>query len=96
MDTQKTIILHLEPREYEQLEAAARRKGMAPDVLVRSLVEDALNDDVLNDPERRKQAMYDALDVLDRLAGMTRGLPEVDAVQIVREGREELERRSIF
>jgi hypothetical protein len=96
MNAQKTITLHLEPREYEQLEAAAHRKGMAPDVLVRSLIDDALRDDVFNDPERYKQAMYDALEALDRLAEMRQDLPEVDAVQIVREGREELERRSII
>ena len=92
MDTHKTINLHLAPGEYELLEAVARRKGMAPDVLVRSLVDDALNDDALNDPERRKQAMYDALDALDKLAST---MPAFDAEKLVREGREELEQRSM-
>jgi hypothetical protein len=36
MDTPDTITIQLDDREYEHLEAAARRKGMAPDVLVRS------------------------------------------------------------
>ena len=96
MDTPNTITIQLDDREYKHLEAAARSKGMAPDVLVRSLVDDALREDIFNDPEQYKQAMYDALEALDRLAEMRQGLPEVDAVQIVRKGREELERRSIL
>lgn len=64
MDTPNTITIQLENREHEHLKAVAHRKGMTPDVLVRTLIDDALNDDVLNDPERGKQAMYDALDKL--------------------------------
>jgi len=96
MDTPDTITIQLDDREYEHLEAAARRKGMAPDVLVRSLVDDALKENILNDPEPRKQAMHDARDGLDKLTEMRHSLPEVDAVQIVREGRDEFDRRSIF
>lgn len=91
MSTQKTITLHLDEREYEQLEAAARRKGMEPAALLRSLVDDVL-DDVLDDPERRKQAMNDALEALDRLAAT---MPPFDVEKLVREGRDELDQRSM-
>ena len=92
MDTPNTITIQLDDREYKHLEAAARSKGMAPDVLVRSLVDDAIRDEILNDPERRKQAMSDALDALDKLAAR---MPAFDAEKLIREGREELEERPI-
>lgn len=92
MSTQKTITIHLDEDAYQRLEAEARRKGLEPDVLVESYVHGALPRQQ-DDAEERKQR---ALDALDRLAKIRVNLPEIDAVQIARESREELERRSIF
>lgn len=93
MSTQRTITIQFDDREYERLLAAARRKGTSPEALLRFLVHDVLHESEENDPERRKR---EALAALDRLAELTRDLPEIDAVQIVRDGRDELEQRSIF
>lgn len=93
MSTQRTITIEFDDSEYERLEEAARRRGTSPEALLRFLVDDALHEAAENDPERRKR---EALAALDRLAELTRDLPEIDAVQIVREGRDELEQRSIF
>ena len=92
MSTQKTITIHLDEDDYERLEAEARRKGMQPDVLVESYVHGALpgNED---DAEHRRQQMLGALEEFDRLAAT---MPPFDAEKLVREGREELERRSMF
>lgn len=92
MSTQKTITVHLDTHEYEQLEAEARRKGMGPDALVQSYVHRALKSGH-EDVEQRRREMLKALEDLDQIAAE---MPPFDAEKLVREGREELERRSIF
>lgn len=92
MSAQKTITVRLEAEDYNRLEAEARRQGMEPDALAQTYVRDGLPDDPTED-ERRMQA---GLDALARLAELRADLPEVDAVEIARQSREDLERRSIF
>ena len=93
-----TVSVQLHAADYERLESAARQLGLSPDVLVRAYVRAGLRGGATEDAmeqERRRQA---GLDALDRLAALREdlrgdGYPSVDAVQIVREGREELEQR---
>jgi hypothetical protein len=68
---------------YEALEAEAQRRHVAPDDLADELVRQQL-------PADAKQ-MRDALDALGSVSAR---MPEVDAVQLMREGRDELERRA--
>jgi hypothetical protein len=90
----KTITLRLEADEYARLEAEAERQGMQPDALAREYVRARLCDGE-TDAERKRRIGLEALDRLAALRDEIRraGYPAVDAVQLVREGREELERR---
>lgn len=72
----------LKQETYDALEAEAERRHVAPDDLADELVRLQLPADV--------QRMNDALNALDALSVDV----DVDAVQLVREGREELERRT--
>lgn len=92
MSAQNTITVHLEADDYNRLQTEARRQGMEPDALAQTYVRDGLPDDAA-DYARRMQA---GLDALDRLAELTVDLPPVDAVEVARRSREDLERRSIF
>lgn len=67
------------------LEAEAERRQLAPDALATELVRERL-------PAGGTSEMAEALAALE---AVRRRMPEVDAVQLVREGREELERRSL-
>lgn len=91
MSNQKTITIHLDEDDYQRLEAEARRRGLEPDVLVQDYVHSALP--VGRSTEHRKQQMQKALEEFDRLAA---SMPPFDAEQLVRESRDELERRSLF
>jgi hypothetical protein len=93
METAKAVTFHLTPAEYERLEAEALRLGLTPVALARSYVLAALPVDPEADAEERRRR---GLAALARLAELTADLPPVDAVQIARESREELERRSII
>jgi len=62
------------------LEAEARRRRVAPDVLVAELVRDGL----AHGPATR--AIAGALSALD---AASQRMPEADAVRLIREGREE-------
>jgi predicted DNA-binding protein len=89
----KAITVRLDPADYERLEAEAKRLGMSPGTLARDFVRDCLKEIETGDERKRR-----ALEVLDRLeklrAELRRaGYPAVDAVKLVREGREELEQR---
>lgn len=90
MSNQKAVTIHLDDDDYKRLEAEARRKGLEPGVLVESYVHGALG----RDQDQVAQRKQRALDALERLARLRDGLPEIDAVQVARESREELERRS--
>lgn len=92
MAQSKAITLHLAPADYERLAAEAQRRGLSVGELARTYVQAALPAEGIWTEERRKAA----LEALDRLAELRADLPPVDAVQIARESRKDLERRSIF
>jgi predicted transcriptional regulator len=75
-----TVRLH--PETYEALEHEAERRHVAPDELAEELVRGQLP------PARRA-----IRETLDKLAAIRERMPEVDAVQLVRDGRRDLEER---
>lgn len=78
-------IIHLPADFYERLEREAARRGVEPDALAAELLAAEL-----------APAGFDwdkALSELAEIRGRVRG--DVDAVALVREGREELEHRSL-
>lgn len=95
MSGTKAITLRLDPGDYQRLEAEARRLGMQPGTLARVYVRAALAGITEDEAERRRRTGLEALERLAALREELRraGYPSVDAVKLVREGREELERR---
>lgn len=92
MSAPKAITLWVGLEDYECLGAQAVRLGVTSPKLAGMYVESGL-DGSSTVGEKRHQA---GLDALDRLAELTRDLPAVDAVQVARESRAELEERSSF
>jgi predicted DNA-binding protein len=88
MSVSKAITVRLDSADYERLEAEAKRLGMSPGALARAFVQSSLNEIETADERKRR-----GLEALERLAQLTADLPPVDAVQIARESREELEQR---
>lgn len=78
--------IRLRPATYEALEVEAARRHVPPDELADELVRGQL---VAARP--RSGSMGDALAALEELGAR---MPEVDAARLVREGRDELDRRS--
>jgi hypothetical protein len=78
-------VIHVTPDAYDRLEREAGRRGVQPDELADELLAAELapaNSDL-------KSILADLADVRSRVRG------PVDAVAVVRKGREELEQRSL-
>lgn len=91
MSAMRDITLQLNHEDYERLETEATRLGVPPAALIRTYVRARLDGgDTLTERRRRS-----GLDALDRLMEFTADLPAVDAAQIARESREELEGRLV-
>lgn len=94
MSTQ-TITLQLEPTDYEHLANEARRLGTTPGHLAQSYVRAGLADRRVADVEQGREAGRVAL---KGLAAVRARLPQtgpIDIAQLLREGRDELERRTV-
>jgi hypothetical protein len=89
MGTPRVITLQLDPEEYERLESEAKRLGMHPAALVRMYIRAKVHG---GDIQAQRQSQ-DGLEALDRMEKLTANLPTVDAVQVARESRDELEGR---
>ena len=76
--------IELKPDSYELVVREAERRGVEPDALVDELVRTDLG--------RHGNGDLDA--ALDALAEFRADLPPIDAVALVREGRDALEARS--
>lgn len=74
--------IELQPDAYDLVMREAERRGVEPDALVDELVRTDLG--------RENGDLHAALDAL---AEFRAGLPPIDAVTLVREGRDELEER---
>jgi hypothetical protein len=75
--------IELQPDAYDLVVREAERRGVEPDALVDELVRTDLG----------QGANGDLNTALDALAEFRAGLPPIDAVAVVREGRDELEAR---
>jgi hypothetical protein len=94
MSTTKAITVRLDPADFERLAAEAKRLGMSPSTLARVYVRAGIAGKVETEAERRRRA---GLAALKGLAALRERLPEVgaiDVVELIREGREELDRRT--
>jgi hypothetical protein len=80
--------VQLDEDTYGVLEAEARRRQVAPDTLVRELVRERFGAGDLSVSERTQDALAELAAVRAKVRA------PVDAVALVREGREELERRT--
>lgn len=80
-------VIHVPPDAYDRLEREAGRRGVGPDELAAELLAAAELAPVDFDWDA-------ALAELAEIRGRMRGGPD-DAVTMVREGREELERRGL-
>jgi hypothetical protein len=80
-------LVELDEATYGALEAAARRRQVAPDALANELVRERLAGEAVSDE------MHRALAALAEFRAQVR--QPVDAVALVREGRQELEERSL-
>lgn len=82
MTERRAVTLRLPTEDFARLEAEAKRAGVRPGTLARLLVRRCLAD---NSSQPGSS--------LDRLAGLRAGLPRIDAVEILRAGRADLEAR---
>ena len=82
MTDRRAVTLRLPVEDFARLEAEAKRAGVRPGTLARLLLRRCL--------EGSGQRPGSALDRLDALRA---GLPRVDAVEVLRAGRAELEAR---
>jgi hypothetical protein len=74
--------IELQPDAYDLVLREAERRGVEPDALVDELVRSDLG-----------QENGDLVAALDALAEFRAGQPPIDAVALVREGRDDLEAR---
>jgi len=79
-------VIHVTPDSYERLEREAGRCGVPPDALADELLAAEL--------APAHSDLESTLAELAKIRSRLRG-PAVDAVAVVREGRDELERRSV-
>ena len=87
MSESKTFTIQLSAEESDRLEAEAKRLNVPPDALALILLQLSL---------AQMNPSIDSLAALWRLGELTKDLPPVDPVELVRAGREDLEKRGIF
>jgi hypothetical protein len=90
----KAITLRLDSQDYARLAAEARRRGQAPSVLARTFVRAGLESDGSDETERRRAGVA-ALEGFTALRARLPGAEPVDAARLVREGRDQLARRTV-
>jgi hypothetical protein len=81
----KALVLRLPPDDFARLESEARRLGVRPGTAARILLRERLAED----EERRARGLR----ALAEIRALARGVGPLDAVSIIREGRDELEAR---
>ena len=94
MSMTKAITLRLDPADYERLATQAKRLGIPRGALARDYVRAGLAENDETTAEWRRRT---GLAALKRLAALRERLPDagpVDVVDLIQEGREELDRRS--
>ena len=94
MSATRAITLRLEPADYEQFAGEAKRLGTTPGTLARMYVRAGLTGKHAAEAEHRRRVGRAAL---IGLAAVRARLPDagtIDVVQLIREGREDLDRRT--
>ncbi|HLY66878.1 MAG TPA: hypothetical protein VKU60_15190 [Chloroflexota bacterium] len=82
----KPVLLRLDEPDYDRLEEQARALGMRPGTLARVLLRARLQEGARPEPAGTRELRLGAL---DRLTGLSRGKPAVDALRLVAEARAE-------
>jgi hypothetical protein len=90
MTRRKSLTIYLDEAAYEQLEAEARRLSTTASAVAQDYTYLGLANNDEPDTDRKRRI---GLRALDDLAEITADLPPVDAVQVARESREELDER---
>lgn len=93
MSTTTAITIRLDKVDYDRLLAEAERRGVPPESVAGDIVHESLHAESL--PEATNERIERTLRALDELAELTANMPPIDVVQIVREGRDELEQRGM-
>jgi predicted DNA-binding protein len=83
----KTLTIQLSPEEYSRLEAEAKRLNLSSETVAHHLLQQGL---------AQVKPAIDPREALQRLRKLTESCTPVDPVELVRLGREELERRGGF
>lgn len=78
--------IRLQPTTYDALEAEAARRHVAPD----DLADEMMRERLTAGAHREEGGMRATL---ERLRQISARMPEIDAARLVREGRDELDRR---
>lgn len=86
MNDSQDLTIQLSPKERSTLLAQAQRRNLSPDLLALELIQDGIAQ--IHSFERQE-----ALNALEGLDELVSRLPQVDIVELVRVGREELEQR---
>jgi hypothetical protein len=87
MSDLQTITIHLSAEERDRLQAEADRLRLTPDVLAAKL----LREQLAQIPTPLK-----ALEALTQIREIAKQMPPIDAVNLARESREDLEYRGEF
>ncbi len=86
MNDSQHLTIQLSPKERYTLLAQAQRRNMTPDILALELIKDGI-------AQMHSKERHEALNALEGLDELVSRLPQVDIVELVRIGREELEQR---
>lgn len=95
MNDIKTVTIQIAAHDHEQLIARAQRQGTSPEGLAGAYVRAGLTSGEELDAEMRRQT---GLEALKGLAALRERLPDVgpvDVVQIVHDGRSDLDHRTM-
>ena len=94
MGKTRAITVRLEEQDHERLEVEARRLGLTPGALARVFVRTSLDADRDAEAQARRRAGVAAIRGLASLRRRMHDRDPIDVVQLIREGREELDRKT--
>lgn len=87
MNESKPLTIQLPQKDSDRLEAEAKRLNVPPEVLAVILLQLSL---------AKVNPSINALAALWRLGELTKDVPPVDPVELIRAGREDVEKRGIL
>lgn len=90
MSESKPLTIQLSPEDSDRLDAEAKRLQLSPETLAMRILHTNLTH-----TERRIDSK-NALEALNRLREIGRKQPPIDAVELARASREDLEQRGTF